>query len=1153
MLEELSKKRSLAARIGLEDTPGPAAPHLRALLAFLSEVPVAGWPAKAFKEALEALSKEEDDLALERRFDDLFAVGRQTYAQIDLLAGLARAIHEQQGELVTAIRAAGLPAAPGPLTELAKEAALAAYRGRVANDHQYADHRGIEGGMREEHVASLPLDEVYVLPRLLSEREHPGGGTREAELVRRLMDEEDRASPQIARIVDELEALRRARWRPGGAAEAGRALRDVLPETRHVVVLGGPGVGKSTLMRYLARVCALGAEAMEAGLGWGEALVPVLVPLARFGEARRARAALTLRAWVDEEMEARGGPALRAAVGEALEEGRAMVLLDGVDEVPDDRARSALVQAVDTFLSAHAAARIVVTSRPYGYARVRGEVPHFTLPNFSPAQVEEFVGKWQRARERREHPEAPDLRRAEAEAEGLLDEIRRNPRVAELATNPLMLVIVSLFRQERVRLPEERVQLYDKAVRTLLNTWSQWRTHLAPDPGGTVLPPGTMLRVWGAVAEWMRRERNTGVVPRGDLQRKLVEILRDREEIEGRAEETADAYLRAAANRAGILEERGRDLFAFWHPTFEEYLAAVELCTPGSKAVERVLAVCDDPRWREVVLLAVGYLGTVQNDPATASTLVDALLETRLPPSEPFLHGRLRLAAAAVAEGRAVRRSCAERVIRSLVEAVRETPFPGGARVLAETLRAVAYLRISAETVEALAPVAEALNQDLSLEAARTIADVADRYPRAAELCEAWDEPWGRLQEVALLGLARAGRQDGRELSALVLLSSYRAPMPVSVRALLEDRIGLLEPYLASTSDEERLLASELLLMHGMEDERAMDTLGALTASGEWTLRWRAASALARAGKADALTVEVLGETVRGEARLEAYVAADFLHSLGEHEEVLLEALRARLAPDAEPSWMELDLVRRFGWADRVADVLSGWLDEPTWWRPFQAAHLLWTLESRRPEVRARLLGRLDDPEVEVRLRAAEALVDLDEGCDQTRATLWRIVQEENEVSAFRAAMTLWEAGESEDELWSALRPVLLGKDYNLKETWSNWLRDKAASSERAAALIRRCAMQENPRISTRFNRDLLGLRRADVEVAVRVAQAHPAPRAAADACRRVDQRASMEERDYAALLALVSPAEDDSAPAAWARQWLYKWMVQRMEPQAAA
>lgn len=105
--------------------------------------------------------------------------------------------------------------------------------------------------------------------------------------------------------------------------------------------------------------------------------------------------------------------------------------------------------------------------------------------------------RWQRAVECKQHQDLPNLEHAEAEAEALLAEINRNPKVSELATNPLMLVIISLIRYERTRLPEERVQLYDRAVRTLMDTWNQWRSRVAKDTGDQSLPLSQLIPVWG--------------------------------------------------------------------------------------------------------------------------------------------------------------------------------------------------------------------------------------------------------------------------------------------------------------------------------------------------------------------------------------------------------------------------------------------------------------------------------------------------------------------------------------------------------------------------------------------------------------------------------------------------------------------------------
>jgi predicted NACHT family NTPase len=114
----------------------------------------------------------------------------------------------------------------------------------------------------------------------------------------------------------------------------------------------------------------------------------------------------------------------------------------------------------------------------------------------------------------------------------MLKEIESHPRVAALTRNPLMLVIVALIRHHQLRLPERRVELYQLAVRMLLDTWNRLRSEPGIDRGGTRLPLERLLPVWGRVAEWIRREQPTGFVHRADLQRKLIEVLEEDEEEE---------------------------------------------------------------------------------------------------------------------------------------------------------------------------------------------------------------------------------------------------------------------------------------------------------------------------------------------------------------------------------------------------------------------------------------------------------------------------------------------------------------------------------------------------------------------------------------------------------------------------------------------
>jgi hypothetical protein len=848
--------RALLAWLKLDGEPSEMAPALRVLLTFVKEIGV-----KQIEQvpglgplisALLQLSAEEDSIELGSQLSEILETGKQSRETLDALGALATAIYLEQRALRERMESEGLALRPEQITAVSLSTALAAYRGRVARDYQYADHRGIEGGTRAEHAASLPLDEVYVLPRLIPERSQIEDQERESRLLNDIVNNLDLSPPERIRREKEFALLSGERWRRLAEKAQKKSVKEALRLARHAVVIGSPGVGKSAMTRFLARTCALGTEVIREKLGWEEDLIPLVLPLAAYADTRSRRPGWTLREHLDVRLTERGGEALREAIGAELKAGNVLVLFDGVDEIPDSRERMLVVKAVDQFLADHSENRFVVTSRPYGYVRLAGSILHFQLPNFSPEQVEEFVRRWQKAFEHWRHPDAPDFFQADKLANEMLEEIRKNPKVEELATNPLMLVIFALIRHEQARLPEERVQLYNRAVNTLMDSWNRGRCLEGIDVGGARLPLDRLVRVWSAVAEWTRRTKPTGVVHRAELKNKLIEILRDEELDEEDPVATAESYLNAAADRAGLLEERGKDIFAFWHPTFEEFLAAVELTTPSAKAIERILPLRNDPRWREVILLAVGYLGVVQRDRETATDLVRAIWQKNPGSLEPLLHSHLRLAAACIADDVGIKRSLAEEVIVALGDIVRELPYAPFIESFTLAIRGVPRLRPSETAVRALEPLASNRLWLIRMESARLLANVAGEIPRAQSICRRLlDDTDPDVRCHAAYGLLRADVDSPEVWEALSRFQSADARVEKSVEQWLPTvplpRIFFsLEPWLMGLDEELRQRATDILRRMGFDTSQVLSVLDPLLAGSDEALRGELADRLSK-------------------------------------------------------------------------------------------------------------------------------------------------------------------------------------------------------------------------------------------------------------------------------------------------------------------
>ena len=1044
-------------------------------------IPGGGLLVKAAKGMLD-LSDAADDAEVGEQIERLLAIGGKTGQEVEEVGILAQLILLRQDEILERIEAKALPVGKPELDEIARQTALVAYRNWIAQDYLYADYRGIEGLTREGQAAALLLDQVYVKPRLRPEREQQETATRETLLLKQLEDQ-DLTRIERARVQEEYAALTGKRWGSRlGEAQPGLDIGDALGKTRQAVILGGPGVGKSVLLRYLARTCALGTEAAQVRLSWPEAPLPILIPLAAFADVRGANPQLSLRDFLEQRMTKRGGEALRQAVAAVLDAGDAIVLFDGIDEIPDPAARIAVVRGVEQFLGDHSQTRGIVTSRPYGYIRLAGTIEHLTLGNFSDEQVSEFVVRWQRAFECWRRPQASDLKAADAEAKAMIEEIKKHEKVAELARNPLMLVIVALIRYEGGKLPEKRVQLYERAVRTLMETWNRWRSEPGINVGGVELPYEKLVQVWGRIAEWTRREKPTGVVHREELQRRLIETLEELEFDEDDPEATADSYLNAAVEKAGLLEERGHKVFAFWHPTFEEFLAAGELArTPG-----RLLPLRDDPRWHEVILLTLGFIGVIKHDQDAATALLDRVAHDTPTPLEPLFLSHLRLAAACIADDVGTKRSSGDRLIGELAECLPSLPYGRFHLSFVNTVRALPRLRPSTTTFRSLAALVKHPSWEARMEAVRLIANLAASSEAARDLCtSSLGDHNSDVQLHAAIGLIRAGDRRPEVLAALRYWSSSLAHARVTVADLMRVFPELRPALLGAEDPSVRLAAAWLLLELGEADDQVIGALVSGLGAEEPGLRLQAAGVLLQLGKADDQVIGVLVSSLGAEdpgLRLEA---ARLLVELGKADDQVIGALVSSLG--AEDPGLRLEAARllvELGKADDqvIGALVSGLGAEDTWLR-LQAAGVFLQLGKADNQVIGALVSWLGAEDPGLRREAARLLVELGKADDQVIGALVSWLGAEDPGLRREAARLLVELGKADDQVIGALVSGLGAEDPGLRREAARLLVELGKADDQVIGALVSWLGAEDPGLRLEAARLLVELGKADDQV----------------------------------------------------------------------
>ncbi|MEV6388891.1 NACHT domain-containing protein [Nocardia xishanensis] len=413
----------------------------------------------------------------------------------------------------------------------------------------------------------------------------------------------------------------------------GDRVEQMMSTGNRLVIRGGAGSGKTTLLHWLA-VCTARGEVTEELAAWAT-LVPFFIPLRQFVQKG-------LFPKPEEFMESGAGGNLAAEmpvlwVHDLLRTGRALVLVDGVDEVPESmrpKARKWLSELVGEFPDS----RYIVTSRPPAvddnWLASDGFSTLELLP-MSPNDVRMFIKHWH------------DAAKEEASSKSICEELTQyeqalvvavtNQRqLGRLATNPLLCALLcALYRDRKMQLPRDRMELYNAALEMLLTRRDAEREIVAPT--GLNLSTTQSARLIQKLAYWLisngysDADRDSVVARFGEIIANMPKIV-----------DNAVAVYQHLLLRSGLIREPVMGRVDFVHRTFEEFLGAKEAIESENFGV--LINHAHEDQWHGVFAMAVGHARPVEQE-----RLLTALLD-RGSAEAPEIRARLHLLAAACLE-----------------------------------------------------------------------------------------------------------------------------------------------------------------------------------------------------------------------------------------------------------------------------------------------------------------------------------------------------------------------------------------------------------------------------------------------------------------------------------------------------------------------
>ncbi|MGA2147296.1 MAG: HEAT repeat domain-containing protein [Bryobacteraceae bacterium] len=371
---------------------------------------------------------------------------------------------------------------------------------------------------------------------------------------------------------------------------------DVLARQHCVVLLGDPGSGKTSLLKYLV-------------LKWiteNQGPLPLWIDLKEL-----AGQLMPLKAYLDSGNVAFGLDA--RDIEERLREGQAALYLDGLDEIFHAPTRASVVEQIASFSARYPRASVVVTSRIIGYEpeRLRDfDFTHATLEDFDDEQVRTFLSKW--------HAVSEDDAKERTRLQNRLEQALKDSRaIRELAGNPLLLTMMAILNRNQ-ELPRDRVELYREVSRVLLHEWDASRSLLPTDTFARQEKEALLKELAGEMQQTDEGLAGNLIEREGLVQvfRKFLAGLGIQD-----AYSKAESLVQQLTERNFILCFAGADRFAFVHRTFLEYFCAAWFVEQFEK--RRTLSLdqlklevfgrhWQDEKWHEVLRLIAGMVGEKQ-------------------------------------------------------------------------------------------------------------------------------------------------------------------------------------------------------------------------------------------------------------------------------------------------------------------------------------------------------------------------------------------------------------------------------------------------------------------------------------------------------------------------------------------------------------
>ncbi|WP_292857146.1 NACHT domain-containing NTPase [Nostoc sp. LPT] len=377
---------------------------------------------------------------------------------------------------------------------------------------------------------------------------------------------------------------------------------EVVQRYSKLMVLGKPGAGKTTFLKYLAMQCIEGRFQANR--------VPLFITLKDFAEAPKKPDILK---FIVQLLSSSGVLHTSAAVEKLLKQGKTLVLLDGLDEVREEDTKRVLRQ-IREFSDLFHTNQFVITCRIAAKEYTYESFTEVEMADFDEKQIAIFAQNWFQLTD-------------PVKSKRFIEKLKENEPIQELASSPLLLTLLCLVFGDSGDFPANRSELYQEGLDVLLKKWDAKRNiereqvykNLSLQRKEDLLSQIGLTTFEQKDYFFKQKTAETYIAD-------FIRNLRDADTDPEVLKLDSEAVLKSIEAQHGLLVERAKGIYSFSHLTFHEYFTAREIVS--NSAWETLLYHITEKRWREVFLLTAGMIRKADNLTQLMKHKIDGLIST---------------------------------------------------------------------------------------------------------------------------------------------------------------------------------------------------------------------------------------------------------------------------------------------------------------------------------------------------------------------------------------------------------------------------------------------------------------------------------------------------------------------------------------------